>query len=207
MDELPEFHRDVMESLRAPLEDGKVTVSRVSGTVTYPSRITLVAAMNPCACGFYGHPTKPCSCSENSVRRYLNRISGPMLDRLDLHVEVPAVDYKSLSDDKKSESSAEIRERVNKARKIQQQRYKGTGINCNAQLTPAMLKKYCKLEPDAEELLKQSFERLGLSARAYDRILKVARTIADLQECENIKKEHIFASIRFRTLDRKYWNE
>ena len=206
LDELPEFHRDAMEALRAPLEDGKVTVSRVSGSVTYPSAFTLVAAMNPCPCGYYGHPTKECICSLNAVRKYLNRVSGPMLDRLDLHVEVPPVDYKSLADTVPAESSAEIRERVNKARAIQQKRYAGTGITCNAQLTPALIKKYCVLSPEASELLKSSFEKLGLSARAYDRILKVARTIADLGGNEKIEKENIFAAIRMRTLDRKYWN-
>lgn len=207
LDELPEFHRDAMEALRAPLEDGKVTVSRAYGRVTYPSRFTLVAAMNPCPCGFYGHPTKQCICSSNAVKRYLNRVSGPMLDRLDIHVEVPPVDYKALSATTKEESSATIRERVNKARKIQQERYRGTGITCNAELTPALLKKYCVLEDAAAELLRDSFERLGLSARAYDKILKVARTIADLKGNENIEKENIFTAIRFRTLDRKYWSE
>ncbi len=206
LDELPEFHRDAMEALRAPLENGCVTVSRVAGSVTYPSRFTLVAAMNPCPCGFYGHPTKQCICSLNSVRRYLNRVSGPMLDRLDLHVEVPPVDYTALSDKAPAETSAEIRSRVNRARKIQQQRYRGTGIACNAELTPALLKKYCVLTSDAAEVLKNSFDKLGLSARAYDRILKVARTIADLSGQEMIQKENIFSAIRFRTLDRKYWN-
>ena len=207
LDELPEFRRDAMEALRSPLEDGIVTVSRVSGTVTYPSSITLVAAMNPCPCGYYGHPTKQCSCSSNAVRKYLNRISGPMLDRLDLHVEVPPVDYKSLSNTAKGETSAQIRERVNKARDIQNKRYKGTGITCNARLTPALLRKFCVMTDDASEYLSRSFDELGLSARAYDRILKVARTIADLEGSKLIEKQHIFASIRFRSLDRKYWNE
>ncbi len=207
LDELPEFHRDVMEAMRAPLEDGVVSVSRVSGSVTYPSSIMLVAAMNPCPCGYYGHPTKDCTCSQNAVNKYLHRISGPMLDRLDLHVEVPPVDYQSLKENIPSETSAQIRERVNRARKIQQQRYKGTGISCNAQLTPKMLKQFCVLTDEAATLLKQSFDKLGLSARSYDRILKVARTIADLQGNEKIEKENIFSAIRFRTLDRKYWSE
>ena len=207
LDELPEFHRDAMEALRAPLEDRVVTVSRAYGRGTFPSRFTLVAAMNPCPCGFFGHPTKQCICSQNAVRKYLNRVSGPMLDRLDIHVEVPPVDYKSLSGTEATESSAVIRERVNRARKIQQERYRGTGITCNAELTPALMKKYCTLSPEASALLKDSFDRLGLSARAYDRILKVARTIADLSGNENIEKENIFSAIRFRTLDRKYWNE
>lgn len=207
LDELPEFKRDAMEALRQPLEDGKITVSRASGSVTYPSSITLVAAMNPCPCGFYGHPTKECSCSSNMVKKYLNRISGPMLDRLDLHVEVPPVDYKSLSDTAPTESSAVIRERVNKARKIQVERYKGTGVTCNARLTPKMLREFCVMTEDASNYLSQCFDKLGLSARAYDRILKVARTVADLSAHEKIEKTDILSAIRFRSLDRKYWGE
>lgn len=207
LDELPEFKRDSMEALRQPLEDGRVTVSRVSGTVTYPSSIMLVAAMNPCPCGYYGHPTKECTCTSNMVHKYLNKISGPMLDRLDLHVEVPPVDYKSLNDTSPTETSAQIRERVNKARKIQIERYKGTGITCNARLTPSLLQKYCIMTDDAKEYLNRCFDRLGLSARAYDRILKVARTIADLNGDTVIQKDNILAAIRFRTLDRKYWGE
>lgn len=205
LDELPEFKRDVMEALRQPLEDGKVTISRVAGSLTYPSSIMLVAAMNPCPCGFFGHPTRECTCSQNTVQKYLNRISGPMLDRLDLHVEVPPVDYASLSSDIREETSDEIRKRVNKARKIQLERYRGTGITCNARLTPALLKKYCVMTESASEYLKLSFERLGMSARAYDRILKVARTVADLDGSEIIDKTHIFTAISFRSLDRKYW--
>ena len=205
LDELPEFKRDVMESLRQPIEDGKVTVSRVSGTLTYPSSVMLVAAMNPCPCGFFGHPTKNCTCSPNAVHKYLNRISGPLLDRLDLHVEVPPVDYAALSSTEKGETSAEIRIRVNKAREIQNKRYSGTGISCNARLTPSLLKKYCTMTDDASEHLQKSFDVLGLSARAYDRILKVARTVADLDGSEIIEKKHIFTAISFRSLDRKYW--
>lgn len=205
LDELPEFRRDVMEAMRQPLEDGKVTISRVAGTLTYPSSVMLVAAMNPCPCGFYGHPTKECTCSQNSVRKYLNRVSGPMLDRIDLHVEVPPVNYSELSSSSKEESSAEIRERVNRARRLQTERYKGTPVTCNARLTPAMLEKYCVMDSAAEDYLRLSFDRLGMSARAYDRILKVSRTVADLSGSEIIKKEHIFSAISFRTLDRKYW--
>ena len=205
LDELPEFKRTAMEALRQPLESGEVVVSRVAGTVTYPSEFTLVAAMNPCPCGFFGHPTHSCICSQNAVQKYLNRISGPMLDRLDLHVEVPPVDYKSLSDTVPTESSAIIRERVNRARKRQLERYKGTGITCNARLTPSLLRKYCILDDDAKDYLSQSFDKLGLSARAYDRILKVARTIADLDGTDTISRAQIFAAIRFRSLDRKYW--
>lgn len=206
LDELPEFRRDVMEALRQPLEDGKVTISRVSGSLTYPSSIMLVAAMNPCPCGFYGHPTRSCTCTANAVHKYLNRISGPMLDRIDLHVEVPPVDYNALSSKGEEETSAQIRERVNKARKIQQERYKGTGVTCNARLNSALLKKYCVLTEDASKYLQLSFDRLGMSARAYDRILKVARTIADLDGSEVIEKSHIFSAISFRSLDRKYWS-
>ncbi len=207
LDELPEFKRDAMEALRQPLEDGRVTVSRVSGTITYPSTITLVAAMNPCPCGFYGHPTKQCTCSQNTVHKYLSRVSGPMLDRIDLHVEVPPVEYASLNDKTPAESSSSILARVNQARRVQIERYRGTGVTCNARLTPALLRKYCILTDDAANYLKRSFDEIGLSARAYDRILKVARTIADLAGSEKIDKQHIFSAIRFRTLDRKYWNE
>lgn len=205
LDELPEFKRDVMEAMRQPLEDGKVVVSRVAGTQTFPSSIMLVAAMNPCPCGFYGHPTKECTCTQNAVHKYLNRISGPMLDRLDLHVEVPPVDFVSLNSERKEETSAEIRERINKARLIQRERYKGTGISCNARITPDLLKTVCKMTEDASKYLELSFERLGMSARAYDRILKIARTIADLDGSEIIEKQHIFTAISFRSLDRKYW--
>ena len=207
LDEFPEFRREAMEAMRQPIEDGKVTISRVAGSLTYPSSIMLVAAMNPCPCGFFGHPTRTCICSQNAVRKYLNKISGPMLDRLDLHIEVPPVDYKSLSSAAPCETSAQIRERVNKARRIQVKRYEGTGITCNARLTPDMLKEYCKTTDDAIEYLRISFDRLGMSARAYDRILKVARTVADLEGSEIIKKSHIFTAISFRSLDRKYWGE
>lgn len=206
LDELPEFRRDVMEALRQPLEDGKVTISRVAGSLTYPSSVMLVAAMNPCPCGFFGHPTRQCTCAPNAVHKYLSKISGPMLDRIDLHVEVPPVDYNALSSDSSEETSAQIKERVNKAREIQRKRYAGTGISCNARLTPDLLKKYCVLTKEAADYLELAFERLGMSARAYDRILKVARTIADLDNSENIEKQHIFSAISFRSLDRKYWN-
>lgn len=205
LDELPEFGRDVMETMRQPLEDGRVTISRVAGSLTYPSVFTLVAAMNPCPCGFYGHPTRKCSCSATAVRNYLNRISGPMLDRLDLHIEVPPVDYASLKSTAAEETSEEVRRRVNRAREIQNIRYAGTGITCNARLLPGMLNRFCRLTDEAENLLKASFDRLGLSARAYDRILKVSRTIADLEGSENIQVSHIAQAIQFRSLDRKYW--
>ena len=205
LDEFPEFRRDVMEALRQPIEDNKVTISRVAGTLTYPSSIMLVAAMNPCPCGFYGHPTRQCTCAPQAVHKYLAKISGPMLDRIDLHVEVPPVDYGDLSGKGQEETSAQIKERVNKARQLQAQRYKNEGITCNARLTPSLIRKYCVLTEDASQYLALAFERLGMSARAYDRILKVARTIADLDGCENIEKRHIFSAISFRSLDRKYW--
>ncbi|MBQ0084099.1 MAG: YifB family Mg chelatase-like AAA ATPase, partial [Clostridiales bacterium] len=207
LDELPEFDRDVMEAMRQPLEDGKITISRVAGTLTYPCSVTLVAAMNPCPCGFFGHPTRKCTCTPKMVSKYLNRVSGPMLDRIDLHIEVPPVEYESLNSNIKEETSAQIRERVNKARAIQNERYKGTGITCNARLTPSLLRKYCVLTDEAAELLKASFDAMGMSARAYDRILKVSRTIADLDGSENIGLIHVAQAIQFRSLDRKYWSE
>lgn len=207
LDELPEFKRDVMEALRQPLEDGKITISRVAGTLTYPCSITLVGAMNPCPCGFFGHPTKNCTCSQNMVSKYLNRVSGPMLDRLDLHIEVPPVDFESLNSNGKEETSAQIRERVNKARKIQNERYKDEGITCNARLTSALLKKYCRLTDEAAKLLQASFDKLGMSARAYDRILKVARTVADLDGSQDIEMLHMAQALQFRSLDRKYWGD
>ena len=206
LDELPEFKRDVMEALRQPIEDGKVTISRVAGTLTYPSSIMLVAAMNPCPCGFFGHPTRTCNCTQTAVHKYLGKISGPMLDRIDLHVEVPPVDYTALSSTAREETSAQIKERVDKARKIQRERYRGTGISCNARLTPSLIRRFCVMTDDASKYLELSFERLGMSARAYDRILKVARTIADLDGSAKIEKSHIFSAISFRSLDRKYWN-
>lgn len=205
LDELPEFGRTTMESLRQPLEDGTVTISRVAGSLTYPSSIMLVAAMNPCPCGYFGHPTHSCTCNTATVRKYLNKVSGPLLDRMDLHIEVQPVDFDSLSCEHKEETSYEIKQRVDKARLLQQKRYEGTGITCNARLTPSMLKQYCKLDKEASELLKSFFDKLGMSARAYDRILKVARTIADLDEKEIIEMIHIAQAIQFRSLDRKYW--
>ncbi len=206
LDELPEFKRDVMEALRAPLEDAVVTVSRVAGTLTYPCSFTLIGAMNPCPCGFFGHPTKRCTCSPNAVSKYLGKISGPMLDRLDIHVEVPPVKYDELKDEgNDAETSAEIKARVDKARQIQNERYKNENITCNARLTPSMLKKYCILTEDAENILEAAFKNMGLSGRAYDRLLKVSRTLADLDGKEKIEATHIAQAIQFRSLDRKYW--
>ncbi len=207
LDEFPEFSRHTLEVLRQPIEDGVVTIARVSGSLTYPSNIMLVAAMNPCVCGYYGHPTRKCTCSESSVDRYLSRISGPLLDRMDLHIEVPPVDFESLSSKEETESSKDIKQRVNNARKLQQERYKGTNVASNARLTPALIKASCPLDDKATILLKRAFENLALSARAYDRIIKVARTIADLDNSEVIKSEHISEAIQYRSLDRKYWGK
>ena len=205
LDELPEFSRHTLEVLRQPLEDGRVNITRVAGTLTYDCSFMLIAAMNPCPCGYYGHPTHPCTCSQKAVSAYLNRVSGPMLDRLDLHIEVPPVDFEALSGNEQSETSAQIRQRVNAARRLQQQRYEGTGISCNARLTSAMIREYCLLTEDSTQALKSAFERLNMSARAYDRVLKVARTVADLDNSEVIQTAHVMQAIQLRSLDRKYW--
>ncbi len=206
LDELPEFQRHTLEVLRQPLEDGIVNITRVSGALSFSCSIMLVAAMNPCPCGYFGHPSRKCTCSQTAISNYLNRVSGPMLDRLDLHIEVPPVDFEALNNrTTKEESSASIRERVNIARKIQQKRYAGTNITCNARLNSKMLREYCKLTDDASGILKVAFEKMNMSARAYDRILKVSRTIADLDGSEIIDARHIMQAVQFRSLDRKYW--
>lgn len=207
LDELPEFSRSAMEILRQPIEEGKVTISRVGGSLTYPCSLMLIAAMNPCPCGYFGHPTRPCTCPPTRVAQYLSRISGPLLDRMDLHIETVPVEYEKLASAKSAETSADIRIRVNHTRKLQQERYQKFGISCNAQLTPGLLRNFCPLTDSATNLLKSAFERMGLSARAYDRILKVSRTIADLQESELIESSHIAEAIQYRSLDRKYWNK
>lgn len=203
LDELPEFRRDTIEVLRQPLEDGEVTVSRIAGSFTYPSRFMLVCAMNPCKCGYFGHPSGRCTCVESSVRNYRRKISGPMLDRIDLHIMVPSVSYDQLRERQPAENSYEIRKRVNAARDIQRKRYEGEGIYCNAQLTPGMMKQYCPMTPAAQKTLEDAFDVLGLSARAHDRLLKVARTIADLAGSEVIDVLHIAEAIQFRSLDRQ----
>ena len=206
LDEFPEFDRKVLETLRQPLENGEITISRASGSITYPCNIMLAAAMNPCPCGFFGHPTKRCTCSPNAVSKYLGKISGPMLDRLDIHVEVPPVKYDELQGKTGGEeTSAQIKKRVDKARQIQTERYKDENITCNARLTPKLLKKYCTLTEDAEVILEAAFKTMGLSGRAYDRLLKVSRTLADLDGAKNIEAEHIAQAIQLRSLDRKYW--
>ncbi len=208
LDELPEFSRSAMECLRQPLEDGKVTISRVSSSLTYPCSFMLVAAMNPCPCGFFGHPTRSCTCTSTAARQYLSRISGPLLDRVDLHIDVPPVEFAQLSQKQKSESSAAIRARVNAAREVQLRRFAAAGaagIACNAQIPSHLLKTLCPLTEGATALLGSAFDRLGLSARAYDRLLKVARTIADLDGSDALDTPHIAEAIQYRSLDRKYW--
>jgi len=206
LDELPEFKRTVLEVLRQPLEERKITISRAKFSVEYPASFMLVASMNPCPCGYYNHPEKECVCSPGVVQKYLNKISGPLLDRIDLHVEVTPVPFSELSNKRISESSAVIRERVVNARKIQEERYKGSeGVYCNAQMSSKQIRTICVINESGQTLLKTAMERLGLSARAYDRILKVARTIADLDKSENIETQHLAEAIQFRSLDREGW--
>ncbi len=205
LDELPEFRRDSLEVLRQPLEDGNVTISRVNATLTYPCNIMLIASMNPCKCGYFGDSRRQCTCTPTQVNRYRSRISGPLLDRIDIQVEVSNVDYEDLSSAENSETSAEIKKRVDKTRKLQLERYKDYNIYSNSQLDAGMLKKFCPLGEEENAILRAAFDNLGLSARAHSRILKVARTIADLEGSENIKSEHIAEAIQYRSLDRKYF--
>ncbi len=206
LDEFPEFKKDALEVLRQPLEDGVVTIARVNATLTYPSNTMLIAAMNPCRCGYFGDGTDRCKCTETQIKNYLGKISGPLLDRIDLHIEVPAVKYKEITDKTPAESSAEIKKRVEQARQIQKERFKDhKGVYCNAQMNEKMVAAYCALGEEETAVLKQAFDSLGLSARAHNRILKVARTIADLKESKDIKVEHLAQAIYFRSLDRKYW--
>lgn len=205
LDELPEFRRDSLEVLRQPLEDGNVTISRVNATLTYPCNIMLIASMNPCKCGYFGDSRRQCTCTPTQVNRYRSRISGPLLDRIDIQVEVSNVDYDDLSSTENSETSAEIKKRVNKTRKLQLERYKDYNIYSNSQLDAGMLKKFCPLGEEENAILRAAFDNLGLSARAHSRILKVARTIADLEGSKNIKSEHIAEAIQYRSLDRKYF--
>ena len=205
LDELAEFDHRTLEIMRQPLEDRRVTITRAAGTVSYPCSFMLVGAMNPCPCGYFGHPKRKCSCTDKQVRQYLNRISGPLLDRFDLHIEVEPVSFDALSAKAKSESSDAIRQRVQAARAIQNLRFQNTGIFCNAVIPAGQLQAFCPMDDAASVLLRAVFDKLGLSARAYDRILKVARTIADLNGSEVIQKQHIAAAAQFRSLDRKYW--
>jgi len=216
LDELPEFSRTVLEVLRQPLEDRKITIARAKNTVTYPSSLMLVASMNPCPCGYYNHPTRECTCTETQVRKYLGRISGPLMDRIDLQIEIHALSFEELSRTHVAESSASIRERVVRARQIQMDRFakevasdesQGETIHCNAQMSPAMLRKYCVLDDRSLKMLQSAMSKLDLSARAYDRILRVARTIADYEGCENINSTHIAEAISYRNLDKQSWGQ
>lgn len=207
LDELPEFTRQSMEILRQPIEDGKITISRVSATITYPSRFMAIAAMNPCKCGYYGHPTKQCTCPPHAAEKYISKISYPLLDRFDIHVDVQPIEYNELSSKEKGECSADIKKRVDKARQRQLERFEGLGITCNAQMSPSQTRKFCVLSEEAENSLRFAFEKLGLSARAYDKVLRVAKTIADLDQSDIIEQKHIFEAVQYRSLDRKYWRK
>ncbi|HBR16614.1 MAG TPA: ATP-dependent protease [Deltaproteobacteria bacterium] len=202
LDELPEFKKNVLEVLRQPLEDGHVTISRAAMSLTYPSRFILIAAMNPCPCGFLGDLHKECRCTPMQIQKYRAKISGPLLDRIDIHCDVPAVRFKELSGDTKGESSRDIKTRVDKARRLQSERFKGKKIYFNSQMTSHYIKKFCEIDEDGKRLLEMAIDRLGLSARAYTRVLKVARTIADLEGEENIKPQHLSEAIQYRSLDR-----
>ena len=206
LDELPEFHRNVLEVLRQPLEDGTVTISRAAGTVTFPCKFMLVAAMNPCPCGYYTDRKRECRCGERQIQSYRNKISGPLLDRIDIHIEVPSIEYRELASLQPGESSAAVRERVMAARAVQHERFKSQrGMHCNAEMGARELQKFVRLDGDAEGMLKMAIAELNFSARAYDRILKVSRTIADLEGSAAIQAEHISEAVQYRTLDRNLW--
>ena len=205
LDELPEFSRNALEALRQPLEDGVVSVTRVQNQAQYQSSFMLVASMNPCPCGYYGSKQRACRCSQHEIRRYLDRVSGPLLDRIDIQIEVDAVPVKEINQQRPAESSAVVRERVRRARELQQQRYRGEGIHCNAQLDARLSRRYCQLDPQATQVLHMAVERMGMSMRAYGRVLKVARTIADLAERAEIRTEDVAEAIQYRELDGKYW--
>jgi magnesium chelatase family protein len=202
LDELPEFNRSALESLRQPLEDGQATISRANFSVTYPAQFMLVGAMNPCKCGFHGHPKKECHCGPGEIRRYRNRVSGPLMDRIDIHIDVPPVEYQELASNRSGERSEEIRRRVERARERQKKRFDGTKLFTNARMGARHVRRYCALEQDGKNLMRQAMDALGLSARAYDKILKVARTIADLEGADTIKAYHISEAINYRSLDR-----
>ncbi|MDW5299543.1 MAG: ATP-binding protein [Sedimentibacter sp.] len=207
LDEFPEFPKSVLEVLRQPMEDGKISISRANGSFTFPAKFMMVSAMNPCPCGYLGDPNHECSCTQGQIDKYLGKISGPLLNRIDIQIEVSPVKYEDLNNNNnnKEESSSDIKKRIIKSRNLQQKRYENIGIITNSELSGKYISKYCKINKESEQLLKDAFERLGLSARAYNKILKVARTIADLEECENIETKHIAESIQYRSLDRKYW--
>ena len=205
LDEFPEFRKDAIEAMRQPLEDGTFTVSRVAGSATFPSSAMLVASMNPCKCGYYGDSARECTCTPQSIHSYLGKISGPMLDRFDIHIQVSSVKFENLTSSEKGEKSSVIKERVKKAREIQLERYKNYGIYSNSQLTASMIEEFCRVDEKGNALLKDVFEKLGLSARAHSRILKVSRTIADLAGQKDILPLHIAEAIRYRSLDKKFW--
>ena len=205
LDELPEFKRSALEVLRQPIEDGEITITRSSQTCTYPCSMMVIAAMNPCPCGYFGDATHRCTCTPQKIRRYLNRVSGPLLDRFDIHVELPRVKFEELRSDESSESSAEIKKRVNAAREIQRERFKSSDTLSNSAINAAQLQEFCVIDSSAENVLKNAFEKLGMTARAYDRVLKVARTVADLEQCEVIQSRHVLEAVQYRSLDRKYW--
>ena len=208
LDELPEFPKQVTDALRQPLEDGKVTITRANGRVTFPCGFMLVGAMNPCRCGYFGHPTRKCTCKPADVKRYISRISGPMLDRIDIQIELPSLTYSEISsDNSEAETSGVIRQRVVEAREFAKKRTGDDKVSCNARLDAAQIRKYCVADDEGRKLLKSAYESMGLSARGYDRIMKVSRTIADLAKSEVIRAEHIAEAVQFRSLDRKYWGE
>ena len=204
LDELPEFTRNTLEVLRQPMEDGVISISRAMAKFQYPCSVMMICAMNPCPCGYYGHPTRPCTCSNGAAQRYLNRVSGPLIDRLDIHINVPPVDFENLSGNHKSEPSSEIKKRVEAARAIQHKRFEGTKITCNAKMDAASTRKYCIMTENALFILKTAFERLSLSARAYVKVLRIARTIADLDNSEEIDTRHITEAIQYRSFDRRF---
>jgi len=203
LDELPEFKRNALEALRQPLEDGHVTISRALASLTYPASLMLVAAMNPCKCGFSGDPLHQCLCTPHQIQTYRSRVSGPLMDRIDIHIEVPAIKFREIADDTPAEASSSIRERVTRARSIQQERFRSDGIFANAHMKPRHIRKYCRIDAGSQRLMEAAMNRLGLSARAYNRVLKVARTIADIEGCGPIATEHISEAIQYRSLDRR----
>lgn len=207
LDELPEFNKNTLETLRTPLEDKQITISRLATAITYPCNFIFAASMNPCPCGYYGSKIKKCNCNKEQIKRYLNKISGPLLDRIDLHIEVKPIKYENLNCISHSTSSEIIKQRVNLARKIQYDRYKKYNIRTNSELTPQLLSKYCKLDKNSSSILNKAFNTLGLSARGYTKILKVARTIADLDHSDNIKTPHIAEAIQYRSLDKNYFSK